>query len=103
LADNRKPQKTIGVLFVYIVLALLIYFGISGLTNTQSVKDISYSEMISFIESKQVMNIDIEDTGMMSLKLIDGTKYNVYNPGMMIDQDFIYALSRDGIKIRFVK
>lgn len=103
MADNRKPQKTIGVLFVYIVLALLIYFGISGLTNTQSVKDISYSEMISFIESKQVMNIDIEDTGMMSLKLIDGTKFNVYNPGMMIDQDFIYALSRDGIKIRFVK
>ena len=101
--NKNSNQKKLGIFFVYIVLAILIYVAVNNMVHTQDVKEVSYSQLVSMINEKQIMKLDIEDTGNVTAKTKDGLKYHVYAPALLMDQQYVLALANDGVIVNYTK
>ncbi len=111
--NNKKPGMGRGI-GIYIILFLIIagvIYGIQGgaqPSNTQTVKNIEFSEMIDYLEAEKVTEITINE-GSRQYKgvLKDGTVFIAYAPTnydmAVISQNYIVPQAADGLKVYSVK
>jgi len=103
MKDMKTPKKTqlifyTAILFVVLLLNALVF---PALIN-KSVKQVDYGTFLQQVESKQVSEVDIQDTQIAySVVSADGTK-TVYVTGKMDDPDLVNRLYVSGVKFSSV-
>ncbi|MFA6842180.1 MAG: ATP-dependent zinc metalloprotease FtsH [Defluviitoga tunisiensis] len=99
----QRKNNVLGLLMMYIIIALFIYLGISSLLNTQDVTKVEYSELVQMIEKKEILSIEIDDSGYIRAKSKEGIFYKTYAPNLLIDQQYVYGLANQGIEVKYVR
>jgi cell division protease FtsH len=98
---NKKP-KTAVIFLIYIIIAAIFIFSIAGL-NRSSIKQISYTELVQYIETNKVYKIDLEDSGKVTLTINSGDKYQTYAPNLFRDLEFSNELAQKGIEVSYTQ
>lgn len=100
--QKNSRVRIFGLLIIYIIIGLFIYFGISSLVVNQNVMEIQYSGLLQKIENKEIISLEIDDSGYVRAEDINGLFYKAYAPNLLTDQQFVYGLASQGVKINYV-
>jgi len=102
---NNNPNRRgslFGPLFIYFILAMLIFMSISQL-NTSNVTEISYTDLVNLINQDTIISLQIDTSGLIQAKAKNGQLFQVYAPTLLTDQAYVRALANDGIKVEYIK
>jgi len=102
---NNNPNRRgslFGPLFIYFILAMLIFMSISQL-NTSNITEISYTDLVNLINQDTIISLQIDTSGLIQAKAKNGQLFQVYAPTLLMDQAYVRALANDGIKIEYIQ
>ncbi|WGS65412.1 ATP-dependent zinc metalloprotease FtsH [Marinitoga aeolica] len=106
MAENKGPnsnnrKKLLGVIAVYFVIGLIIFFIIRGMTVDTSSLTISYTEFVDLVDRGKVSRVLVKDTGNINVKTIDGQTYELFAPVILRDANFVDKLIEKNIEVDF--
>ncbi|MDN5341342.1 ATP-dependent zinc metalloprotease FtsH [Oceanotoga sp. DSM 15011] len=99
---DKKPKRSLGPIFVYLILFAIIVFSISRL-NAPSNKEIGYTELLKQIDKGQIIRLEIEDSGLVRAKTKTGDILQAYAPTLLQDEAYTRALVNEGIQIKYIR
>ncbi|POZ88942.1 MULTISPECIES: ATP-dependent zinc metalloprotease FtsH [Petrotoga] len=100
--NQNRRGSLIGPLFIYFILAMLIFMSISQL-NTSNITEISYTDLVNLINQDTIISLQIDTSGLIRAKAKNGQLFQVYAPTLLMDQAYVRALANDGIKVEYIK
>lgn len=100
--NNKNKSKVYGLLFIYVLIGVLIFFGVNSIISSEDVTQIEYSQLISMAEDDKIISLEIEDSGYVRARDLNGLYYKTYAPNFLTDQQYVYGLASRGIEIKYV-
>ncbi len=100
--NQNRRGSLIGPLFIYFILAMLIFMSISQL-NTSNITEISYTDLVNLINQDTIISLQIDTSGLIQAKAKNGQLFQVYAPTLLMDQAYVRALANDGIKVEYIQ
>ncbi|RAO99378.1 cell division protein FtsH [Petrotoga sp. 9PW.55.5.1] len=100
--NSSRNGSLMGPLFIYFILAMLIFMSISQL-NTTSVTEISYTNLVNLINQNQIISLQLDTSGLINAKAKNGQIFQSYAPTLLYDQAYLRALANDGVKVEYVR
>ncbi|KLO22675.1 cell division protein FtsH [Marinitoga sp. 1197] len=106
MAENKGPnsnnrKRLLGIIAVYFVIGLIIFFIIRGMTVDTTSLTISYTQFIDLIERGRVSKVLVKDTGNINIKTIDGQTYELFAPVVLRDSNLVNKLIEKNIEVDF--
>ncbi|MCP5455951.1 MAG: ATP-dependent zinc metalloprotease FtsH [Thermotogae bacterium] len=86
-----------------------MFLALNSALKTPETPSLTYSELMEKIYSGDLISIDIENTGDVYVKFLDGTKYTVYAPLLLMNSDIVENISEltnaagQKIQIKYIK
>ncbi|NUU95263.1 cell division protein FtsH [Marinitoga sp. 1135] len=99
--DGKNFKKHIGIISVYLVIGLIIFFIIKGMSVDTTNLTISYTQFLDLVDNHKVSKVIVEDTGKVKIKTIDGQNYELFAPVVLKDNDFIDKLIQNKVEVDF--
>ncbi|AEX85044.1 ATP-dependent metalloprotease FtsH [Marinitoga piezophila KA3] len=99
--DGKNFKKHIGIISVYLVIGLIIFFIIKGMSVDTTNLTISYTQFLDLVDNHKVSKVIVEDTGKVKIKTIDGQNYELFAPVVLKDTDFIDKLIQNKVEVDF--
>ncbi|APT75552.1 cell division protein FtsH [Marinitoga sp. 1137] len=90
-----------GIISVYLVIGLIIFFIIKGMSVDTTNLTISYTQFLDLVDNHKVSKVIVEDTGKVKIKTIDGQNYELFAPVVLKDNDFIDKLIQNKVEVDF--
>ncbi|WP_129409890.1 ATP-dependent zinc metalloprotease FtsH [Marinitoga lauensis] len=106
MAENKGPnsnnrKRLLGIVAVYFVIGLIIFFIIRGMTVDTSSLTISYTEFVDLVNRGKISKVLVKDTGSINVKTIDGQTYELFAPVILRDANFVDKLIEKNIEVDF--
>ncbi|SHE86935.1 cell division protease FtsH [Marinitoga hydrogenitolerans DSM 16785] len=98
---NNDKKRLLGVITVYLIIGLIIFFIIRGMTVDTTSLTISYTEFVDLVDRGKISKVLVKDTGSLSIKTIDGQTYELFAPILLRDANFIDKLIEKNIEVDF--
>jgi cell division protease FtsH len=105
LAENKGPnnnrKRLLGIVAVYFVIGLIIFFIIRGMTVDSTSLTISYTEFMDMVDRGKISKVLVKDTGALNIKTIDGQTYELFAPIVLRDANLVDKLINKNIEVDF--
>jgi len=107
LAENRSPntnnnkKRLLLIVLTYLVIGLIIFFIIRGMTVDTTSLTISYTEFMDLVDRGKISKVIVKDTGSLNVKTIDGQLYELFAPVVLRDAELVDKLIEKNIEVDF--
>lgn len=106
MAENKGPnsnnrKRLLGIVAVYFVIGLIIFFIIRGMTVNSTSLTISYTEFMDMVDRGKISKVLVKDTGTLNIKTIDGQTYELFAPIVLRDANLVDKLINKNIEVDF--
>lgn len=106
MAENKGPnsnnrKRLLGIVAVYFVIGLIIFFIIRGMTVDSTSLTISYTEFMDMVDRGKISKVLVKDTGTLNIKTIDGQTYELFAPIVLRDANLVDKLINKNIEVDF--
>ena len=107
MAENRSPntnnnkKRLLLIVLTYLVIGLIIFFIIRGMTVDTTSLTISYTEFMDLVDRGKISKVIVKDTGSLNVKTIDGQLYELFAPVVLRDAELVDKLIEKNIEVDF--